>query len=341
MIAPRVSVLLPYRDSAATIASAIESVLADGLVDLEILAIDDGSRDHGPALVAQIAARDPRVRPLATGGVGIARALAAGLASTHAPYVARMDGDDLSLPGRLAKSIALLEASPILGAVGTHVEAFSDLSDLSEGVVGEGMERYVAWLNSLVTPEDHARDLFVEAPLCHPSVTLRRSALDRVGGYRDPPWPEDYDLWLRLDAHGFGLAKVPEILLRWRHHAGRATFTDPRYALAQHDAAKGHYLAPKLLARGRPIAVWGAGKTGKRIGRALARNGARAESYIDIDPLKIGRLAQGVPVGSPTSLTPGQSTIVVAVGARGARARVRARLDAAGFQEGLDYLCAS
>ena len=335
MIAPRVSVLLPYRDSATTIACAIESVLADGLVDLEILALDDGSRDHGPAIVAQIAARDPRVRLLATGGVGIARALAAGLAHTPAPYIARMDGDDVSLPGRLARSLALLDAVPTLGAVGTHVEAFS------EGVVGEGMERYVAWLNGLVTPADHARDLFVEAPLCHPSVTLRRSALEAVGGYRDPPWPEDYDLWLRLDAHGFGLAKVPEILLRWRHREGRATFTDPRYALARHDAAKGHYLAPKLLARGRPIAVWGAGKTGKRLGRALAQSGARAVLYIDIDPLKIGRLAQGVPIVSPASLTPGEHTLVVAVGARGARAIVRARLDAAGFREGVDYVCAS
>jgi glycosyltransferase involved in cell wall biosynthesis len=335
MSTPRVSVLLPYRDSAATIAEALESVLADGLPDLEVIAIDDGSRDHGAAIVAAIAARDPRVRLLATGGVGIARALAAGLSIARAPYLARMDGDDVSLPGRLDRSLALLDASPSLGAVGTQVEAFA------AGPVGEGMERYVAWLNGLITPADHARDLFVEAPLCHPSVTLRRSALDLAGGYRDPPWPEDYDLWLRLDAHGFGLAKVPAILLRWRHREGRATFTDPRYALAQHDAAKGFYLAPKLLARGRPIAVWGAGKTGKRIGRALARNGAQAELYVDIDPRKIGRPAQGVPIVSPSFPTLTKYTIVVALGARGARAIVRARLDAAGFVEGVDYVCAS
>ncbi len=117
--------------------------------------------------------------------------------------------------------------------------------------------------------------------------------------------------------------------------------TDPRYALARFDALKGRYLAPRLRSAGRPLAVWGAGKTGKRIGRALRENGVAPALYVDIDPRKIGGVAQGVPIVAPRDLTRGEYTVVVAVGARGARSIVRARLDAAGFVEGTDYLCAS
>jgi len=92
--------------------------------------------------------------------------------------------------------------------------------------VGEGdAPPYVRWLNELVTPADHARDLFVEAPLCHPSVTMRRErARARAGGYVDTPWAEDYDLWIRLDSAGFELAKIALTGLRWRQpRGGRAT----------------------------------------------------------------------------------------------------------------------
>jgi hypothetical protein len=170
---------------------------------------------------------------------------------------------------------------------------------------------------------------------------MRREALAAAGGYREGPWPEDYDLWLRHHAAGWKLAKVPATLLRWRQHPRRVTVTDPRCALDRFDALKGRYLGPRVARAGRPLAVWGAGKTGKRIGRALRDNGVPPELYVDIDPRKIGRLARGAPVVAPAELPLGRYTVVVAVGARGAREVVRGRLDAAGFVEGEDYVCAS
>jgi glycosyltransferase involved in cell wall biosynthesis len=331
----RVSVLLPYRDAATTIEDALGSMLEERGIAFEVIAIDDGSRDDGPVRVARMARADARVVPLTTEGIGIARALARGVEVARGELIARMDADDLSVPGRLAASAALLDAEPELGAVGTLVEAFP------EGAFGDGTRRYVEWLNGLVSPAAHARDLFVESPLCHPSVTMRRDALAAVGGYREVPWPEDYDLWLRFSAAGFQLAKVPAMLLRWRQHARRLTVTDPRYALARFDALKGRYLARRIAEGKRPLAVWGAGKTGKRIARALRANGAAAEMFVDIDPRKIGSVAQGAPIVPPEALERGAHTVVVAVGARGARAIVRGRLDAAGFVEGTDYVCAS
>ncbi len=304
-------------------------------VSLEVLAIDDGSTDGGPGIVARIAVEDTRVRPLATGGRGLVAALSHGLAHARAPFVARMDGDDVSLPGRLRAQLDAMTRAPRLGAIGTQVEGFP------EAAVGEGLRRYIAWQNALVTAQDHAREIYVEAPLCHPSVMLRREALARVGGYRDVAWAEDYDLWLRLHGAGYELAKIPAVLLRWRHREGRATFADPRYDLARFVDAKAGPLATHIARLGRPVTVWGAGPTGKRLARALERHGVRAERFVDIDPRKIGRIARGVPIVAPEGLSRGAHTVIVAVGARGARDLIREYLVREGFVDGEDFVCAS
>src|SRR5689334_14916883 len=106
--APAVSVLLPYRDARATLEEALDSVLAQRGVELELLAIDDGSRDDGAQLVVRLAARDPRIVQLQTPGVGIALALNHALETARAPLIARMDADDVALPDRLAAQLDAL-----------------------------------------------------------------------------------------------------------------------------------------------------------------------------------------------------------------------------------------
>ena len=328
-----ISVLLPFRDAEATLREALESILEQRGCELEVIAIDDGSRDRSAAIVTSIA--DPRLRSIASGGVGLAGALELGRREASGAWIARMDADDVALPDRLRTQVAALEASPRAAVMGARVELFGD------GELGEGMQRYVAWQNALITPDEHARDLFVEAPLCHPSVVLRAEALEEVGGWRDVGWAEDYDLWLRLDAAGWELAKVPEVLLRWRHHRASATFTSPLYTEDALRRARAAFLAPRLTASGRPIAIWGAGPTGRRLARALEPHGVRASLWVDIDPRKVGRSARGAPIASPEALAPGAQTIVVAVGARGAREIVRAHLVERGFVERADFLCAA
>jgi glycosyltransferase involved in cell wall biosynthesis len=333
---PEISVLLPCRDAQDTIGEALQSILAERDLAIEVIVVDDGSRDGSRQRIETLAARDPRVRVLHTPALGIPRALQAATAAARAPLLARMDADDVSLPGRLSAQRAALLADPTLAAVGTRVEAFP------EHAVAEGLRRYVSWQNGLIDAADHRRQLFVESPLCHPAVMLRADVLAQVGGYRDGPFPEDYDLWLRLDAAGFGLAKLPFLGLRWRHRPDRATLRDPRYARERFLALKAPHLARRIRARSRPVDVWGAGVTGKRLVRALEPHGVRAARFIDIDPRKIGGTARGAPVVAPGQLhAPGMHWVVVALGARGARDLARGALAALGQREGEDYLCAS
>jgi len=313
----------------------VESVLRQEGPDFELLAVDDHCTDGSPEWIHAIAMRDPRVRPLRSNARGIVAALDVATDAARAPLLARMDADDVSLPGRFAKQAAFLDAHPDVAVVGAAV------SNLADAPIGEGLERYVAWQNAILTPDAHDRDLFIESPLCHPSVLMRREPFEAVGGYRDAAWVEDYDLWLRLWSARHRMAKLPEVLLAWRNTEGRLTRTDPRCSEEAFREAKAHYLAPWLKRAGRPLTIWGAGKVGRRLARALEAHGIRTARFVDVDPKKIGGVARGAPIVAPDALRAGDETVVAAVGNRGARGLIREDLDARGFVEGEDYRAAA
>ena len=332
---PVVSVVLPYRDVETTLEEAASSILSERDLGLELLLVDDGSVDGSPAIAALLADADRRVRLLACGGAGLVAALNLGLAEARSDLVARMDGDDVSLPGRLEAQVAAMRAARDLVVLGTRVEAFP--AEIIEG----GLARYVAWQNGLLTPEEHARQIFVEAPLCHPSVMMRRGVVLELGGYRDGMFPEDYDLWLRLVGAGHAISKLPQVFLRWRQRAGRLTFNDPRYSLENIRALRAEHLASRLRTETRALVLWGAGPTGRRLARAVEAHGLRFVRFVDIDPKKIGRVARGAPITSMDGLSPQEHFVVAAVGAEGARALIQEALDARAFVEGRDFVAAA
>ena len=331
---PTVSVLMPVRDAASTLAEALDSLAAQTLEAWELVAVDDGSQDGTLELLYAAAARDPRVRVLARPAEGIVAALNAGLCAVRAPLVARMDGDDLCHPERLEAQVALLAERPDLGLAGCLVECFP------ADRITDGMRRYEAWLNSLVEPEDIARERLVEAPLVHPSVVVRRGVLERVGGYRQGPFPEDYDLWLRLHEAGVRMAKVPRVLLRWRDGDGRLTRTDARYGRDVFVPLKVQHLVATFLAGHREVQIWGAGPDGKQWRPALSAAGVRVARFFDVDPRKIGgRVGREVPVVWWEQVTAHRGTpLLGAVGAKGARGQIREALSERGFREGEDFL---
>jgi glycosyltransferase involved in cell wall biosynthesis len=332
----RVAVLMPARDAARTIRAAVRSILWQTVRDLRLVVVDDGSRDDTAEVVAAAAARDPRVEIVAGAGEGIPAALGRGLARCDAEVVARMDADDLAHPRRLERQLAALAAAPRVWALGSQVRAFP------RRAVRAGMRRYVAWVNGLVTPELVERDLLVEAPLVHPAAVVRRAALERLGGWRAGPFPEDYDLWLRTSEAGGALANVPEPLLLWRESPDRATRRDPRYALSRHVELKVAHLRRTSLAWRDAIAVWGAGRTGKAFTDALALRGVRVALYLEVDRRKIGGTLRGAPVLSYTEARRARGLpLLVAVGAPGARSLIRAELARQGFVELRDYRCVS
>ncbi len=329
---PTISVLLPCRDVAGVLPDAIESLRAQTYEDFEVVAVDDGSRDFTWQRLLDWARQDPRVRPLRTSPRGLVRALATAQAFARGELVARMDADDVAEPARLAAQVALLARHPDVAACGTHIRYFP------RDVVREGALRYESWLNSLYSPTTIEREIFVECPLAHPSLLVRRGALLAVGGYRDVGWPEDYDLVLRLWAAGHRLAVVPEVLLYWREAPTRTSRTDSRYAPEAFRRCKVHYLTRTLAAGHDGIVVWGAGPVGKAFALELQAQGQRVRAFVDLDPRKIGQSIHGAPVVAPEAIRHYRGAFVVAaVGSPGARADIRAVLDDAGWREMADY----
>ena len=325
---PRVSILLPCRDAGAHLPEAAASLAAQTWRDWELIAVDDGSTDRTPELLEEWRARDPRVRCLRTAPRGLVAALNAGLERASGEIIARMDADDVAHPERLARQLAWLDANPDHAACGTRIRYFP------RSVVHGGALRYERWINGLTQPTDLERDVFVECPIAHPTLAIRRVALDAACGYRDAGWPEDYDLVLRLWLARLQLANVPEPLLQWREGESRLSRTDPRYSPAAFRRCKVHYLIRGYLERFDGVVVWGAGPVGKAFARALVAAGRTIRAFVDLDPRKIGQVVHGAPVVPPAAVRNfAEAFIVAAVGSAQARAEIRATIAAMGRVE--------
>jgi len=338
---PVVSVLLPCYNAADTVEETLDSLSRQTLADFEAIVVDDGSQDSTLRMLRDWAAGDCRFRVYSRPHGGVIEASATGLRECRARYIARMDADDRAHPERLAKQVTYLDEHPEIAAVSCLVTTFPDEH------IREGFRIYIEWLNSLISDEDIRREMFVESPLPNPSVTFRAEWLERVGGYQDHGWPEDYDLYLRMYLAGARFAKIPQVLLEWREHPERLTRTDRRYSLENFLRAKAHYLRLGPLADRDAVIIWGAGMMGRRLGKLLMREeGVPVVSFVDIDPKKIGKTRRGKPVIPPEDLCDWwgryrNPVLLAAVGARGARSIIRERLNAFGLREGVDWWAAA
>ncbi len=319
---PRIDVWMPVRDAEAGVGAALRSIVRQSFRDWRLLVVDDGSRDGTRREIDRV--RDPRIRVLERPAGGIVAALGTAREASDAPWIARMDGDDLAHRDRLALQVQL-DAD----VVATRVRCGG----------GAGMRRYVAWQNTLVTHEEIVGGLFIESPLAHPSVLLRREAFERAGGYREGAWAEDYDLWLRLWRAGARFAKVPRRLLDWRDGPARLTRTHPMYGPRALRAAKLEYIAGHpVLAKGPPT-LWGAGQEGRAWMAGLKSRGVEVAQVLDIDPRKIGRTLHGARIRRvEDGLRALPGGVIVAVSARDARGIIRPQLLDRGLVEGRDFL---
>ncbi len=184
---PLVTVLIGAYNNATTLDRAIDSILAQTASDLELLLIDDGSRDETPAVIAAAAARDGRVRVLTMDrNVGISRSLNEGLRTARAPIVAVQDADDYSSPERLERQLAVLSARPEVAVVGSRMH---EVDPAGRALVPRTSFR-AGDVNAVLMRFN---------PIPNTSAAFRREPALALGGF-DPRYryAMEYDLWLRL-----------------------------------------------------------------------------------------------------------------------------------------------
>lgn len=332
---PIVDILLPVRDAEATLPACLRSLERQTVSAWRCVAVDDGSTDRTPALLAAAARRDPRIEVVTAPPRGLVAALTVGLERCRAPFVARMDADDWMHRHRLAAQLAVFDERPGLSALGCRVRVFP------RRTLRAGRRRYERWLNGLTTAGDVRRDAFVECPVAHPSLMIRRDVLAAFG-YRDCGWPEDYDLILRLLAAGHEIEVVPRPLLGWRDSTGRLSRRSPDYALARFTACKAAHLAAGFLSRVPDYILWGYGSTGRQLRRALLDHDLAPSHIVELHPRRIGQRIHDAPVVHPDALIGLRGRkIVVSVAGAGPRGRIRGALAAMGFHELDDFVCAA
>lgn len=340
MAAPLVSVVMPARNAEATLSDAIESLRDQDLGDFEIILVDHDSTDRTHRLMREKAELDTRIRVFQCRGTFVEAANMAWRRGAG-ELIARMDSDDLASPGRLRVQMEYLVARPELAGCATRVNILKRNGQGRITPPDGGYRRYEKWINSVVEPADIAAQRFIDSPLPNPTTMVRRGALEAVGGYHDPPWAEDYDLWLRLLDRGYLLGKVPQVLLDWHDADDRATRTIERYSLARFQEAKAHYLARLSSVRALGVVVCGAGPIGKEMAALLRREEIRVHAFIEVNPRRIGNAIAGSPVLS-TGDVPGflgKAVMLPAVGRGTGRERIREILKAAGFIEGDSFFC--
>lgn len=333
-IHPCVSIVLPAHNAAHTLHSCLTSIVRQTLTAWECIVVDDGSTDATRAIACEAARRDGRFRVASIPHSGLVAALNEGLRHCRAPLIARMDADDVMHRERLAAQAAALEQAPHLSAVGCHVRLFP------RRTMPPRLREYEEWLNGLRSTEHIARDAFVECPVAHPTLMMRRDLA--ALGYADRGWPEDYDLILRALCAGMRIGVVPRRLLSWRDRPDSVSRTDERYALDQFTACKAYYLAARFLSGSDRYVLWGYGSTGRTLRGALAAQDKHPSFIVEVKRTRIGQRIHGALVIAPEDLPDVDGgPVVVSVARAGPRTEIRAALSAMGFVEGKDYLCAA
>jgi glycosyltransferase involved in cell wall biosynthesis len=209
MTGPLVSIILPVFDRAASVARAIESVLAQSYGHRELIVVDDGSTD-GTEAVLQAYRGVATILRQANGGAYAARNLA--LRRAAGELVAFIDSDDAWLPDKLERQVPLMR--PGIGLVYGDVEIVTAPDDRAPRT---GMTAFEA-----VPPargralEALARGNFVATS----TALVRRSALQESGGFAESRLSADYLAWFRIaQGHGFDYVDAP-VALYTLHRAG-------------------------------------------------------------------------------------------------------------------------
>jgi len=199
-----VSIIMSVYNGERYLRAAIESILEQSYSNFEFIIINDASTDNSAQIINSFA--DARIKRIENPtNLGLTRSLNKALSEARGDLLVRQDADDISYPGRLIRQIDFIEENPAVGLLGTGYDIIN-----WQGIV----------LDTIVPPatDRELRDrLEVTNPFCHGTVVMRRSCLEKVGGYRaDFPVTQDYELWLRM-AEYTEIAALPDVLYGYRY----------------------------------------------------------------------------------------------------------------------------
>jgi glycosyltransferase involved in cell wall biosynthesis len=232
---PLISVVMPARNAAATLAESLDSLVQQSFADFELVLVNDGSSDDTAAIAERYAPQlNLRLLHHET-SQGVARSINDGLAASDSEFVARLDADDLAQPLRLQRQLDFLRTQTQVGVCGSDMLVFSQ----------EQEQRFV-----LAHPSANAaiRTALVQrCAIAHPSVMCRRQIFELAGCYDERfDFAEDYELWCRASLLGVQFANIAEPLTHYRKHAGQVSRQKAQLQYERDMAIKARYMGAWL-----------------------------------------------------------------------------------------------
>lgn len=203
---------MPVYNAEHYVAAAVKSIQKQSLTKWELLIVDDGSRDKTRQILTKLARADQRIRVILNQkNVGMAKSLNRLLPLTKGTYIARMDADDVSLPQRLAKQVALLEKNPELVACGGH-----------EYIINEKSQ--TLGVKQFPTDSQKCRQLQLLFMTIQPPVLMARGSVMRKLRYdtQGARNSDDISLYFKLLNYG-EFSNVDEVIFKYRVLASSTT----------------------------------------------------------------------------------------------------------------------
>ena len=207
-MSPKISVIMGINNCENTLEEAIDSIISQTYQNWELIMCDDGSSDQTCEVAQRYQRKFPDKIVLLRNkkNMGLNYTLNRCLEIARGEYIARMDGDDISLPERFEKELVFLEKNPQFALVSAEMEMFDE-----SGV----------WGKTYAKPEPQINDFCGRVPFfVHAAVMIRADVMREVGGYTVDPGllrVEDCHLWFKIYAAGYRGANIREVLYRMRN----------------------------------------------------------------------------------------------------------------------------
>lgn len=282
MQTPVLAALMTTYNSASYVRETIDSILCQSYTDFEFIIVDDGSTDNTVEVINSYP--DERIRLFCRKqNRGVGYSLQEALNHVRAPYIIKVDSDDLSHPERFTRQLSFLMSNPAISLVKSYFEYFADSPEVAASERFIARQRDACEINKINTEalirEHLPRWLCVE----HTTYCARTDAIKAVG-YPDQRLCEDYALFYQLHRHGYRMDCLPEYLVKMRLSNSSVTAgltTERLYSWFSYlfELKKERIL--QLLDGRASLAIYGSGGLARCMHQVLTTQGIQVTNFIE------------------------------------------------------------
>lgn len=319
---------MPVKNAGPYLKGCLDSIVAQTNTDWELVAVNDGSSDGSETVLMEYAREHTNIKVVHSDGVGIVSALQKAYRLSSGGMIHRMDADDLMPLDKLKLMSEVIEKGAIVTG---RVSYFCE-----EREVGEGFQKYTAWLNGLMEEGDFWRDVYRECPVPSSAWLMYRSDFERVSGFDSELMPEDYDLAFRILKHKLKIIRLNQVVHHWRDSETRVSRNEEQYFPTAYLPLKVHYFLELHRDKTKTVALWGAGKKGKLVAKELLERNI-VFTWITNNEKKIGKDIYGVVLKSDNEQDFSGVQVIVALSSPEEKVEVQTRLSDERLVNNQDY----